>query len=257
MSSVWKGKHTDFSYTRLNHKYYVYAIKTEEHLEPIYVGKGSGNRARNHKMQPGNKALAKVLNKYQTYFLEILSSSDNEDVIFQLERSFISKFGKIIEGGRLLNFADGGANTAKSYFSYEVNRKRASDAATESRGKAVFVDGFIFPSRRFAARTLNTDRNHIKYLTKVGRAFDINEDWKEKDAFFQAYLASQVEKYLIAVAKSQVQKTTNRPVIVSGVIFGSLTEAARELGVHASAIGARIRRGNQKETYYLDEYYGE
>lgn len=257
MTSIWAGKATDFSATFLPHKYYVYCVKTEEHLEPIYVGKGSGLRAKNHKKQSGNKALAKVLNKYDDYFLEILVSSESEAVIFQLEKSFISKFGKKMDNsGCLLNFSDGGKNTAEGYFKYDVNRQSASDSATKLRGKPFYVQGFIFPSKRVAARKLGTDRNHINYLMKIGCAFEINLDWKDKEEKYFSYLYSSEDKYQVAVNKSKKQITTNRPVIVDNIWYSSTTEAARENGVSQGAITNRIARGNQKNTYYADELNG-
>lgn len=256
MCSLWRGMNTEFSPLNIKHKYYVYCVKTEDYLEPVYIGKGSGYRAKNHKKQSGNKALSKLLAKYDKYYIEILSSSDDENVIFQLEKSYISKFGKIIDGGKLLNFSDGGRNTAESYFAYKRNRLEASNSQVKLRGKYIFVDGFIFPSKRFAARILNTDRNHLKYLEKIGRAFDISEDWELKNSTFINYVQDEVTKYINKVKKSSVQRTTNRAVVTKGVIYGSLTEAARETGVSQSAIGIRIKRGNQKETYYLDEYNG-
>lgn len=257
MSSIWKGIKEEFSALKLNHKYYVYAIKVEEHLEPIYIGKGSGNRARNHKLQAGNKALAKVLNKYDSYFIEILSTSDNEDVVYQLEKSFISKFGKLVDNsGVLLNFSDGGRNTAEGYFRYSINREAKRISTTKLKGKPFYVQGFIFPSKRFAGRKLGTDRNHINYLMKIGCAFQIDKDWKAKELGYFEYLSTSQANYQLAVNKSKKQVTTNRAVVVNGIRYSSTTEAARENGVSQGAITNRIARGNQKNTYYADELYG-
>lgn len=257
MPSLWKGDKNTFSSQELKHKYYVYAIKVEEYLEPIYIGKGSGSRARNHKLQAGNKALAKVLNKYESYFIEILASSNDEDVIFQLEKSFISKFGKKVDNsGTLLNFSDGGKNTAEGYFKYAENRETKRISVTETRGKPFYVQGFIFPSKRFASRQLGRDRNHINYLMKIGCAFQIDENYMLNELKYFTYLKESQEKYQLSVNKSKKQVTTNRPVIVNGTWYSSTTEAARENGVSQGAITNRIARGNQKNTYYADGLYG-
>lgn len=257
---IWKGYNFEFTTKVIKHRYYVYLLRVDEITAPFYIGKGTNRRAANHHKQPGNSAIKKLISKNNDkYFIEILNTSDNEEAIYELERSYISKFGKKIDStGPLLNFADGGRNTAKTYFKYAAHKEQIRKAKTEQTGKPIFVEGFIFPAFRFAAKIMGTDRNHLKYLLKLGKAFFLCEDNTYDIEKYNEYFKCEYDKYHASVSRSMNSKVNigllkRRKVMIDGRIYSSFTEAARETGVGRSAIGARIARGNQKNTYLVEE----
>lgn len=255
--SIWNGKREDFKPELVPHKYYVYALKLELHQTPIYIGKGSNNRAALHHISSGNKAIGKVLKKAGSkYYVEILASSDNEAVVFQLEKSFISKFGRRIEGGLLLNFSSGGKYPLDNYFKIESVRRAFGERMTKRIGKAMFVDGFIFPSMRGAARALGVDRNHIKYFLRIGKAFFLNGNTEGKHEQYLRLKESELHTYRESFDKKNATKLKNwytRKVSVDGKVYDSVTEAAYENGLKPSSIVTRIKNGNRKNTYYVEE----
>jgi hypothetical protein len=115
----------------MKNKYYVYAYLDPRYREnlflshisflyrPIYIGKGSGFRYRDHLLREGrkyrgcNRVLECKLKKLKKGCLEpvviILKDNLSEKESFDLEKSCISSIGKIWDGtGSLLNFLDGG-----------------------------------------------------------------------------------------------------------------------------------------------------
>lgn len=76
----------------INNKFYVYVWYKDG--EPVYVGKGCGNRAYRNK---------------DTYDVEIYKNNLTEEQAFDLERKLISEFGRADKGeGPLINLTDGG-----------------------------------------------------------------------------------------------------------------------------------------------------
>ena len=253
---IWKGRREDFSPLKIPHKYYVYALKIYEHSNPIYIGKGSGYRCKGHKgVGAGNQAIRKITEKYPNYYIEILTSSDNESVVYQLEKVYISKFGKKCEGGLLLNFSDGGRNTASGYFDKEENRKAFSLKKSALSGKAVYVEGFIFPSKRIAMRAMGRDRNHLKFLIKTKRAFQLDSDIEvllQKESEYFICIKEMMLKY---AQKSEygTYMGKKRKVRIGTTVYESLTDAAMQNGVAVCTIANRLRNGNQKDTYYAED----
>ena len=252
---LWKGLSKDFKPSVIKGKYYIYALMLDEYSIPIYIGKGSGSRAKGHLWSgsAASKALGNVLKKNPIYWICILTASDNEEVIYQLEESYVNKFGKKIDGGYLLNFSDGGKNFSSHSKTEDFRNKKSKDY-TEKYGKAFFINGFIFPSKRGAAKALSTDRNHINYLIKINCAFEIAEDWKEKESLYLSYLETEMAAYQTFLARKKRNNGRQRKVVVGNKIYNSLTEAAIENGVTHRAIGLRIKHGNLKETYYLEDF---
>lgn len=95
--------------------YYVYLYKDpSRNNEPIYVGKGSGQRAWDHLKSKNTKShfinrLRLMKNNGVEPLIEMLAEVDDEEVAFSLELWFIYKIGRRDQGrGPLCNLTDGG-----------------------------------------------------------------------------------------------------------------------------------------------------
>lgn len=166
---------------RKSDKYYVYSINDPESKTPFYIGKGKDYRVLNHSIQStDSKTNRRLSNKIKSYRkkgvevdFEILASSSDELVIFHLETYFIKKFGLEESGGTLLNFTFGGnKNEYQEYhgddkfIEYQVKlRKQNGD---REFGKAVYINGFVFPSLARAQDVLGL-RKSKSGLTKSVR----------------------------------------------------------------------------------------
>lgn len=250
-SMLWFGSSKDFTPNSIPYKYYVYALFLKEGELPIYVGKGSGYRAKGHSTNPANKAIGKVLAKNKEYFVGVLSGSSDESVIYQLENFYIKKYGKKVDGGCLLNFADGGEDSSSHTKDAEFRKKKSKDYS-EKFGKPVFIDGFIFPSKRVAERATGIGRGCFSYLYRVGRAFDITGDCTEKHNKYLQYLTEQSNKYESVKRRSRCAKIS-KPVVFKDKLYASVTDAANEVGKTAGLIVWYMKNENHPDCYYVED----
>lgn len=252
---LWFGEKSLFKKSILKgHKHYVYALFVGEGLSPFYVGKGSGNRCRYHTSNPGNEAVGRVIKKLETYYIGILVTGNNEEAILRLEESFIGKFKSILNGGTLFNFSKGGRNTASGYFSEEVNRVHHSLVISRQRGKAIYVDGFIFPSKRIWSRVRNKDRNSLDGLFKRNLAFYVDEEnYRETEELYsKAYLQSLKRRSPLRSGYTPTANSKSRRVIGHGIEFLSMCAAAEYFDVSSSAIKQRCLSPYQQDFYFIE-----
>jgi hypothetical protein len=251
-SMLWFGSSKDFTASSVPYKYYVYALFLKEGELPIYIGKGSGHRAKGHSSNPANKAIGKVLSKNKDYFIGILNGSSDESVVYQLENSYIKKYGKKVDGGCLLNFADGGEDFSSHTKNKEFRKKKSKDYSMKF-GKPVFVDGFIFPSKRVAERATNVARGCLPYLYRLGRAFDIVEDYEEdKHNIYLNYMKTELEKYT-KFRDRQKQPDISKPVVFKGKLYPSVCDAANECSKTPGLIVWYMKNKNHPDCYYAKE----
>jgi hypothetical protein len=122
-------------------KYYVYAYKTPVDIkieslkltipanEYFYVGKGKDKRMYDHLNEKSNRVknhlkhsvIQKIFDIGKEPIIEILSESDNEEVILETEINYIDQFGRIVTNtGFLTNLTDGGEGTTGHKHSEEL-----------------------------------------------------------------------------------------------------------------------------------------
>lgn len=251
---IWFGEKSLFKKSLLRHKHYVYALFKEEGLPPFYIGKGSGNRCRYHTSNPGNRAVGRLVNTLETYYVGILASSENEYAVLKLEEAFILKFKSILYGGTLLNFSSGGRNTASGYFSEQVNRDYHSLVISKQRGRAIYVDGFIFPSKRLWATVRNRDRNSLDSLFKRNLAFYVDErNYLETDKLYnKAYKDGLQRRKPLREDYKPTKNSKSRAVSGHGLTFVSICAAAEYFDVTPGAIQKRCLSKHQPDFFFIE-----
>lgn len=122
--------------------FYTYLYRNPFTLEPIYVGKGKGDRAYDHlKLPPKTNPMLR--NKIRAYrrrgqepTIEFLCTNEDEEFVFLVEVEAIAKYGRIdLDTGTLCNFTDGGESTS-GYKATKAVRKKWSEAKTGSKNPA-------------------------------------------------------------------------------------------------------------------------
>ena len=94
--------------------YYVYVLFRPWNGSPFYIGKGKGDRWRDHERDGGrfNRHLANVIRKAKRLGAEIpkvkIRAGLTEQEAFQTEVTFIAAIGRQSHGGPLVNLTDGG-----------------------------------------------------------------------------------------------------------------------------------------------------
>lgn len=117
-------------------QYYTYLIRDprpEKNNEPIYIGKGKGDRAWHQLRGIGrlNPLLKSIITKCRKINLEpiveILEYFQNEDEAFKHEKLLIKTYGRRnIKTGTLCNLTDGGEGTSGIVYEPELLKKRAA-----------------------------------------------------------------------------------------------------------------------------------
>lgn len=247
---LWYGKNFEFKASKIPYKFYVYALFINDGENPIYIGKGSGSRARGHLTNPANKALSKVLKKHNEYYIGILNGTSNESVAYHLESVYIQKYKKKIDGGLLLNFTDGGKDFS-SHTKNERFKKQKSKEYSEKFGKSIFIDGFIFPSKRVAERATKIGRGNFNYLLKIGRAFLIDDHCLENHKKYEIYLKNETIKYL-EIKNRDAKIKTQKPICFKNKVYPSVKDAANEVGRTSGLIVWYLKNNKHQDCYYLE-----
>jgi hypothetical protein len=130
-------------------KFYIYIHKRKSDDAIFYVGKGSGKRCR--EAYGRNNLWNKIADKHG-FYAEIVADGLSESEAFDIERSLIDQYGRIIDGtGILANFTDGGEG---------VSGWRGTDSFYKSRGKSL-SNALMKPEKR-AARVLIAKEMHSR-----------------------------------------------------------------------------------------------
>lgn len=101
-------------------RFYVYLYTDPRNGNPIYVGKGSLNRYRQHLVYCRNKLLKTKIKAIRNVGLEpivdIVLETNDEVIAYDTEEFLIGSYGLFIEGGLLCNISKGGrGNRSKDY----------------------------------------------------------------------------------------------------------------------------------------------
>lgn len=96
--------------------FFVYLLKDPDTLQVFYVGKGKGNRAKQHSFpsminKPGHKnnKIRKLQSENKNYLIEYHSENLSEEQAFDKEKELIAYYGRLDNGsGVLTNHTDGG-----------------------------------------------------------------------------------------------------------------------------------------------------
>lgn len=250
---IWSGTDSNFKPSVLKKKYYVYAIHLHQNEIPIYIGKGTQGRAKSHGRKNSKSSVGKVLKNKEEYWISILSESDDESAIYQLEKYFISKFGKKLDGGYLLNIEDGGPYGGSMYRHVELKANKSKEYSRRF-GKSCHFAGFVFPSKRVAFNVMKKNRAAATYYESIGYFFEIQEGWQDKEEKYLKRLDSEVSKYRHNLEAYLVRDHGKRkPVVYMGKIYDSLTLAALENDKTSAAISWWLNHPDKIDCFYLED----
>ncbi len=108
-------------------RFYVYLIKRLNGT-PLYVGKGQGRRAYQHKTSTANVRLRRIYARDGDLPIQILREDLTDREAKRLEKKFIRRIGRAdLKTGPLCNLTEGGDGMDK-YSHSEATRKKLSEA---------------------------------------------------------------------------------------------------------------------------------
>lgn len=180
----------------VNDNFYVYIYKDIDGT-PVYVGKGTGNRAWEHKKggsNASNDRLKRLLDARINAGFDIepsIVAKGYEDDMFMIEAALIQFFGREdLATGTLFNFTDGGEGVSNPN---EEIRKKMSKASFEAYGEErIFTFVNAKTSEEFTGNCPNFARHIGVRLSTVNRLVLEQTDlhsthgWTVKDSGFIA-----------------------------------------------------------------------
>lgn len=130
--------------------FYVYLYEDPRTGMPRYVGKGCGNRAKQHKYDiVTNKWLNTMIRQCKDEGIEVHPSiieCHSEDAAFDLEIELIAKYGRRDKNkGPLFNHTDGGEGRS-GFVTPDAVRKKISEALTGEKHPAFGKKGVLCPN---------------------------------------------------------------------------------------------------------------
>jgi hypothetical protein len=195
---------------------------------PVYIGKGTGQRA--YRLKNRGKIHQKWINDLKerglTPIIFVGNTFFNEEEAYNIEKIEISVFQKL--GIRLLNKTKGGRTLR-----HEINHKPICCITTK----------YWYESSKQAAADLNIPAKRICDVLK-GR----KRSYKGLQFRYRDEKLNDIPN-IIRQKKAQRRKlSASKPVICNETndIFSSATEAAKRIGVNSTAIFAQMRGKSKK-----------
>ena len=108
--------------------YYVYAFLREDKVSPYYIGKGTGKRA----FINSRRVTKRPVDRNR---ISILKDNLTNEEALELEKLYISFFGRKDEGGILHNFSDGGESGMTGRHHSEESKEKTRQTLLSQRGK--------------------------------------------------------------------------------------------------------------------------
>jgi hypothetical protein len=238
-----------------NYYVYVYYDTRKDPIEPIYVGKGRKNRYKSHLVNgASNSYLAAKLNKIKeaglTPFIDFAATDLSAEEASLLEIELIAKFGRANKNeGTLCNFTDGGDGT----FGYKHSEDTIKLFSEQRKGKKQTEAQYKANCER---KTSEETKKKLSELFKGHNFHTISSRQKISQANLGRKLSEETKKLFSEQRKGKKQTEAqyrancdpNRNRFSKKIkcnnnntIYKSINEAAKDLKLHPSAIGAVAR----------------
>lgn len=169
-------------------EFYVYLLlDPRRFFMPFYVGKGKGNRPRNHlgKAKPTNRRLAGYIRKMRQAGCEPVVSfwvkELTEEAAYALERDLVARFGRrgLDDGGILMNLTSGGDGCGSGIWhpkwgkkdSEETKKKRRDNTDREKLRTWLGVKGAAHPAygHQKTDKQIEASRSHMRSYNSTGK----------------------------------------------------------------------------------------
>ena len=231
--------------------FYVYKWYNIETNEIFYIGKGCGNRYKD--ISKRNKDFLDYYNNHSCTS-EIIKYFDNEEEAFQMEHQLIKEYRE--KGQAQTNLDDGGKGGChfvwtpemRDYWSRNNPMKRLEQRERMSKNNPMHNPEV---AQRVAEKNqvaiIIGDTEYVS-LNKACEILNISEvtlvNWLKRGHTsngIKCYYKNSNKKHNV------IHRKTDKAVIIDGIIFNTITDAAGYLDCSASNLGASLRKG--KTTY--------
>ena len=161
-------------------KFYVYKIINPITNRIFYIGKGTGNRCKQHLTDKKEYCANKRLNGYirnlienkEQPIIEKIQENLTEEVAYELEESLIKKYGRkgIDENGILLNILESGRPPSFSGEDHPWYGRKHTEETKDKISKTIkenIKNGIITPRSGFTHSEESKEKNRVAHLGKI------------------------------------------------------------------------------------------
>lgn len=240
--------------------YYVYFLKDPNTDLPFYVGKGKGKRAQYHitQNQKGKNTenpykdhvIRQILSEGRVPIIEYVFWSDLESTAYEHEEELIKKYGRkrFDENGILTNLCDSSRpphleysssrrqlyrermlgntlNTGRKQSEEEKQKRREALIETWASGKRVVTDKMRETSRATHTGKIVSNDTRLKQSESARSA----HAWRRGKTNEEIFGPEKAK--LIREKKSNNKPPNCKPIVINGINYTSIKEAARKLNI--------------------------
>lgn len=238
----------------------VYFHRNPITYEIFYVGIASEKtRYKRHFQKTNrNKYWHHTVKKYGGFIVQVVCEKLSDEAAKEKERFYISLLGKKINGGQLVNLADGG-ETNSGYKFTEDHKGKISNAA-KKRGN----EWLNTPEIRAKAAKTFSDRYTGKFKGKENPNFgnrwtdEMKKSMSEKKKLYFSKIPSRRKVYQKLpedvrkkiVYESMVNRWGKKVVCLkTGKVYKTIVEAAASIGMKSDTLRHKLNGKNPNETF--------
>lgn len=238
---------------------YIYYDPRKEPIEPIYVGKGNGDRIIEHLYKSSNNILDAKIKKIKEAGLEPIVEKYIDDIseeeAYSIEIELVKKFGKIYDNtGTLCNYTDGGKGGRLGFEHTEETLKLFSE---QRKGKKQTEKQYQANCNRVCSEeTKEKISNKLKGRKRTKESIEKTRQWhlgskrsEETRNLFseQRKGKKQTEEHIINAKNARKISYKRKKVkcMNNDIIYDNVTDASNDLLLRESAITA-VANGSRK-----------
>ena len=200
----------------------------------------------------GNFHMQRVYDKYgsECFTYEILQECENEEEAKQIEASYLHDLSIRDKLYNLIFVNDNGFiyHSDESLMNMSQGQKESyKKGRVIANNRSIIINGITYPSINEASRQLGMITSNITYRLKSSKYTNYEYDGYENEISEETRIKLSTSGKL---RKPLLKPNNFKNISIDNIVYESVTDAARKLGVHRTTIYERIKSPNPKFANY-------
>jgi predicted GIY-YIG superfamily endonuclease len=199
----------------------------------------------------GNVHLQRVYDKYgsECFTYEMLQECETEEEAIRVESSYLQDLSIRDKLYNLIFVNDKGLiyHSDESLMNMSQSQKESyTKGRVIANKRSIIINGITYPSINEASRQLGMIKSNIIYRLKSSKYTNYEYDGYDNE------ISEETRIKLSTSIKLRKPKPCNfKNISIDNIVYESVTDAARKLGVHRTTIYERIKSPNPKFANYF------